>query len=150
VITMTGPRLYYAMAADGLFIQRAARLDPRHGTPAFMIRAQAAVAVGLLLTQTYDQLLSYVVFCDAMFFALTGVALFRLRRREAGRGAGGESAGAFRVPGHPWTTGLFVVANAGVVLNCFASAPRQAALGCLVLASGGVAYGLLRRRTERT
>jgi APA family basic amino acid/polyamine antiporter len=146
VMTMTGPRLYYAMAADGLFVERAARLHPRFGTPHFTIRAQAAVALLLLLTQTYDQLLSYVVFCDALFFALTALALFRLRRRNVG----GEAAEIFRAPGHPWTTALFALANAGIVLNCFAAAPRQAALGCGVLAVGAAAYFTTRsRRTAR-
>jgi APA family basic amino acid/polyamine antiporter len=136
VMTMTGPRLYYAMAADGLFVERAARLHPRFGTPHFTIRAQAGVALLLLATQTYDQLLSYVVFCDALFFALTAFALFRLRRMNVG----GLGAEIFRVPGHPWTTALFALANAGVVLNCFAAAPRQAALGCGVLAVGAAAF----------
>lgn len=142
VMTMTGPRLYYAMAADGLFPARAARLDPRHGTPAFMIRVQAAVAVALLVTQTYDQLLSYVVFCDALFFALTAGALIRLRAADRP----GEAAGSFRAPGHPWTTALFAIANAGVVLNCFVAAPRQAALGCVVLAVGAGVFLATRQR----
>jgi APA family basic amino acid/polyamine antiporter len=140
VITLTGPRLYYAMALDGLFFRRAARLHPRHGTPSFTIRLQAAAALALLLSHTYDQLLSYVVFCDALFFALSGAGLFLLRRRDA------PGADGFRAPGHPWTTALFVLASAGIVVNCFVSAPRQAAAGCVVLAAGGVVHALALRR----
>jgi APA family basic amino acid/polyamine antiporter len=140
VMTMTGPRLYYAMAADGLFWRRAARLHPRFATPSFTIRMQAAVALVLLLTQTYDQLLSYVVFGDWLFFALTAAGLFVLRRRQP------QTAGGFRVPGHPLTTGLFVATGAGVVANCFVSAPTQAAAGCAVIAAGALSYLLVRRR----
>ena len=145
VMTMTGPRLYYAMATDGLFLERAARLHPRHGTPAFLIRLQAAVAVALLVSQTYDQLLSYVVFCDALFFALTAAALFRFRARDGAR----PDAAVFRAPGHPFTTALFVAINLAVVLNCFAAAPRQAALGCGVLAIGAASFVALRARSSR-
>ena len=83
VITMTGPRLYYAMAEDGLFLRRAARLHPRFGTPSFTLRLQAGVALVLLFSQTYDQLLSYVVFCDWLFFGLTAAGTLRPAPRHA-------------------------------------------------------------------
>lgn len=145
VITMTGPRLYFAMAEDGLFLRRAATLHPRFGTPSFTLRLQGGVAVVLLLTQTYDQLLSYVVFCDWLFFGLTAAGLFRLRRAAADPDSPG---GPFRAPGHPWTTALFVAVAAGVVANSFVAAPLQAAAGCGVLAVGTAAY-LVRSRISR-
>jgi APA family basic amino acid/polyamine antiporter len=140
VMTLTGPRLYYAMAKDGVFWRRASRLHPRFGTPSFSIRLQAAVALVLLASKSYDQLLSYVVFGDWLFFAATAAGLFVLRRREP------APAAAFRTPGHPVTTALFVAVGAGVVLNSFVAAPRQAAGGCAVLALGSLAYLLLRGR----
>jgi basic amino acid/polyamine antiporter, APA family len=143
VITMTGPRLYYAMAGDGLFLRRAAVLHHRFGTPSFTLRLQAAVALVLLFSQTYDQLLSYVVFCDWLFFGLTAAGIFALRR-AAGREA--DTTGYFRTPGHPWTTSIFVALSAGVVANSFVAAPRQALAGCAVLAVGAAAYALSRRR----
>jgi APA family basic amino acid/polyamine antiporter len=146
VITMTGPRLYYAMAGDGLFVRRAARLHPRFGTPSFTLRLQAAVALVLLFSQTYDQLLSYVVFCDWLFFGLTAAGIFTLRRAAA---ASGDTATYFRAPGHPWTTAIFVAVSAGVVANSFVAAPRQAAAGCAVLAIGVLAYRLSGRRRLR-
>lgn len=142
VMTLTGPRLYYAMAADGLFLARAARLHPRYGTPSFTIRLQAATALLLLASQTYDQLLSYVVFCDFLFFALAAAGLFVLRRRDP------RPAGAFRVPGHPVTTALFGLVGVAVVINSFFVAPRQAAAGCGVLAVGAASYALARRRAR--
>jgi len=146
VITMTGPRLYYAMAGDGLFVRRAAKLHPRFGTPSFTLRLQAAVALLLLFSQTYDQLLSYVVFCDWLFFGLTAAGLFTLRRAAA---ESGDTATYFRAPGHPWTTSIFVVVSAGVVANSFVAAPRQAAAGCAVLAVGALAYRFSERRRLR-
>ena len=141
VMTLTGPRLYYAMAQDGVFWRRAGRLHPRHATPSFTIRLQAAVALLLLLSQTYDQLLSYVVFADWLFFALTAAGLFVLRRRDA------QLAGTFRVPGHPVSTALFVAVAAGVVVNSFVAAPAQAVAGCGVLAVGSLAYVAARPRS---
>jgi len=143
VMTMTGPRLYYAMALDGVFLRRAARLHPRFQTPSFTIRLQAAAALALLLSQTYDQLLSFVVFSDWLFFALTAAGLFVLRRRD------GFPPGTFRAPGHPVTTALFVATGAGIVINSFVAAPRQALAGCGVLAAGAIAHALtVRRRRE--
>ena len=74
VVILTGPRLIYAMATDGLFFGRAARLHPRYQTPVFALWFQAAVSLALLTTNTYDQLLSYVVFADWLFFGLTAGA----------------------------------------------------------------------------
>jgi APA family basic amino acid/polyamine antiporter len=140
VYTMTGPRLYYAMAKDGLFLERAGRLHSRYGTPAFTIRLQATVAIALLLTQSYDQLLSYVVFCDWLFFGLAAAGLFVLRRRN------GSPAGVFRAPGHPVTTTAFVVLAAAVMLNSFLAAPAQAAAGTAILLTGSIVYFIRRRR----
>jgi APA family basic amino acid/polyamine antiporter len=82
VVIMTGPRLYYAMAADGLFFRQAGRLHPRYQTPVFALWFQAAVSLVLMSTNTYDQLLSYVVFADWLFFGLTAASLFVARARD--------------------------------------------------------------------
>src|SRR5262245_23184559 len=100
VVILTGARLVYAMAADGLFFAQAARLHPRYHTPVFALWFQAAVSLVLMTTNTYDQLLSYVVFADWLFFGLTAGALVIVRRRHPA--SGGEIA---PVPGHPWKIG---------------------------------------------
>jgi APA family basic amino acid/polyamine antiporter len=138
VIVMTGPRLYYAMAADGLFIGRAARLHPRWQTPVFALWLQAAVAVTLLTTNTYDQLLSYVVFADWLFFSMTAAALFILRRRD-------PTPAIVRMPGHPWTTGVFVLAGLGIVVNAFFAYPAQSLIGtCILLVAAGVYFAFVQ------
>jgi APA family basic amino acid/polyamine antiporter len=143
VVIMTGPRLYYAMAADGLFFARAGRLHPRYQTPVFALWFQAAVSLALMTTNTYDQLLSYVVFADWLFFGLTAASLFIARSRESSR-----PAHVYPAPGHPWTTAAFVLVAAAVVVNTFFVYPTQSLIGAAVLAIAAAAYFLaLRPRT---
>jgi len=141
VVILTGARLYYAMAADGLFFRRAARLHPRYRTPVFALWFQTAVSLVLLTTNTYDQLLSYVVFADWLFFGLTAGALVIVRRREAAaqelprhRPPTGERRLA-AMPGHPWTTFVFIAVAAGIVVNSFFAYPTQSLIGSTILAA---------------
>ncbi|MDH4067129.1 MAG: amino acid permease [Acidobacteriota bacterium] len=143
VIIMTGPRLCYAMAQDGVFFPQAGRLHPRYRTPVFALWFQTGMAVLLIATNSYDQLLSYVVFADWLFFGLTAGAVFILRRR------GSTSTSVARTPGHPYTTGLFVAIAAGVVLNSFVAYPTQSLSGTGILAAAAVAYLLFRRQEVR-
>jgi APA family basic amino acid/polyamine antiporter len=139
VIILTGPRLYYAMAADGLFLARAARLHPRHRTPTFTLWFQTGVSVVLLATNTFDQLLSYVVFADWLFFGLTVGALFVLRRQEP------VHEGIAAMPGHPVTTLVFVLVAAGIVLNSFVAYTAQSLAGTAILLAAAVSYFLVVR-----
>ncbi|MEO8682736.1 MAG: amino acid permease [Vicinamibacterales bacterium] len=144
VVIMTGARLYYAMAADGLFFPPAARLHPRYQTPVFALWCQAAVSLALMTTNSYDQLLSYVVFADWLFFGLTAGALFVVRWR--GEAAG---SGVFRAPGHPWTTGAFVLVAAGVVVNTFFVYPTQSLIGAAILTGAAIGFTLMPRSRKR-
>ena len=141
VVILTGARLYYAMAADGLFLRRAAQLHPRYRTPVFALWFQTAVSLVLLMTNTYDQLLSYVVFADWLFFGLTAAALFIVRRTD-----GRESGEIARVPGHPVTTGLFVAVAVGIVVNTFVVYPTQSLIGSSILAAAAAVFVFSRRR----
>ena len=141
VVIMTGPRLYYAMAADGLLFERAGRIHPRYNTPVFALWFQAAVSLALMTTNTYDQLLSYVVFADWLFFGLTAGALIIVRYRQPAP-PGGAIAYA---PGHPITTLLFVAVAAGVVLNSFIAYPTQSLIGSSILVVATAAYFTIHR-----
>ncbi|HZE89593.1 MAG TPA: amino acid permease [Verrucomicrobiae bacterium] len=140
VIIMTGPRLYYAMAQDGLFFPRAGTLHARFRTPTFTLWFQCFMSIALLLTNTYDQLLSYVVFADWLFFGLTVGAIFVLRRRDPAR------EGIASMPGHPVTTLAFVAAAVGIVLNSFVAYTTQSLIGTAILIAAGCCYPLVARR----
>jgi APA family basic amino acid/polyamine antiporter len=142
------------MASDGLYFARAGRLHPRYQTPVFALWFQAAVSLVLLSTNTYDQLLSYVVFADWLFFGLTAASLFIARRRDHAAAASGRDgaprAATFMTPGHPWTTGAFVLVAAGVVVNTFFVYPIQSAIGAAVLlVAAAVYYVVLQPKAER-
>jgi APA family basic amino acid/polyamine antiporter len=129
------------MAKDGLFFARAGRLHPRFHTPVFALWFQAAVSLVLLTTNTYDQLLSYVVFADWLFFGLTAGALLVVRRRDAS--AGGRPIA--RVPGHPWSTLAFIAVAAGIVVNSFVVYPTQSLVGSSILLLATAAFFVMRR-----
>jgi APA family basic amino acid/polyamine antiporter len=140
LVILVTPRVYQAMAADGLFFHAVARLHPRHRTPAVALAIQAAWAVVLTLSGTYGQLLDYVVFGDWIFFGLTAATLFVYRRRDSGK----EGHGFFS-PGYPWIPALFVLAAACVVISSVISNPRNAGIGAALIGLGVPAYGLFRR-----
>ncbi len=135
---LTAPRVYYAMAKDGVFFRSVGRLDARSGAPVLAIVLQGVAATVIALSGRYEQILNYVVSVDFIFFGVTAASLFVFRRRDPG-------ATGFRVPGHPWTTGAFVLACAAIVLGTIASAPLNAAVGFAILASGVPVYFAWRR-----
>jgi APA family basic amino acid/polyamine antiporter len=137
---LTTPRVYFAMAEDRLFFRRVAEVNPRTRVPVYAILLQGAAATVIALSGTYGQILSYVVSVDFLWFGLTGAALILFRRRAP------ESAG-FSVPGHPFTTALFVAACWLIVAVTVWNAPVNSAIGYAILLAG-VPVGLywLRRR----
>jgi APA family basic amino acid/polyamine antiporter len=137
---LTAPRVYFAMAADGLFFRSVARVSPRTRAPVVAVVLQGALSLLIALSGTYEQILSYVVAVDWVFFALTGAALFVFRRR-----ADGDDGGA-RVPGHPLTTGLFIAAAALIVIATVVEAPLNSAVGLGIMLTGVPVYLLWRRR----
>jgi APA family basic amino acid/polyamine antiporter len=105
---LTAPRVYFAMADDGLFFKQLGWLN-RARVPALAIALQGALAILIaLVASKFDKILNYVVSVDVIFFALTAVCVFVFRRRR------GDQDGAFRIPGHPFTT-LFFIAACGVI-----------------------------------
>ena len=102
--------------------------------PVFAIVLQGAAAIAIALSGTYGQILSYVVSVDFIWFALTGAALFVFRRRDPGKDGG------FRAPGHPFTTGLFVLACAVIVVATVANSPVNSAIGFAILLAGVPAF----------
>jgi APA family basic amino acid/polyamine antiporter len=97
----------------------------------------------IALSGTYGQILSYVVSVDFIFFGLTGAALFVFRRRDSAQKI------AFRAPGHPYTTGLFVIACALVVIATVISNPANSLIGYAILAAGVPACLYWQRKNRR-
>jgi APA family basic amino acid/polyamine antiporter len=135
---LTAPRVYFAMAEDGLFFKSVAWLDPRTRVPVVAIALQGALAVVIALSGRYEQILNYVISVDFVWFGLTATTLFVFRRQNP-KIANGTSDG-FRVPGHPWTTAFFVTACALVVAATVYNYPRNSVIGWAILAAGVPVY----------
>jgi APA family basic amino acid/polyamine antiporter len=140
---LTAPRVYYAMARDGLFFRRIGSLDRRTRAPAAAILLQGAVAA-IIAFLPYGRILNYVVAIDAVFFGLTGAALLVFRRREGHTGA--TPARRVRTPGHPVTTAVFVAAFWLLALSTVYQFPRDAGVGVLILIAGVPVYWFWMRR----
>jgi APA family basic amino acid/polyamine antiporter len=138
---LAAPRVYYAMAADGLFFRSLARLSPRFHAPTGAILLQGALAALYALAKTYDRLLSYTAFADWIFFAASGVALLVFRRKLP------HAPRPFPTPGYPWVPFLFTLVGAGLVINIFLTDTADALMGLAIFALGVPVYFLWRRRT---
>jgi APA family basic amino acid/polyamine antiporter len=146
---LTGPRVYFAMARDGLFFRGVARLGDASRAPRIAILLQAAWTGVLALSGSYEQILSYVIAMNFLFFGLTAAALFVIRRRERAAGSGLGGAG-FRVPWHPWTTGAFILA-CGVIVACsFWAYPVDSLIGYGLMLLGVAPYLYWRRQGAGT
>ena len=137
---LTAPRVYYAMARDGVFFKLVGRLDPRSRVPIVAIVLQGVWAAIIALTGKYDQILNYVVSLDVLFFGLTGASLLVFRARARKAGTGRDDGDVVRVPWHPVTTIVFVVACWAVSLTTIVQYPRNAGIGVAILLVGVVAY----------
>jgi APA family basic amino acid/polyamine antiporter len=130
-------RVYYAMAADKVFIPALAKLHPKYGTPWLAIVIQSTWTCVLALTGRYEQLLNYVVFADWIFFGLTVGTVLVFRRTVP---LDARPASSFRVPGYPIVPIAFVIVSAAVVLSVVWADPGSAARGALLLAAGIPVY----------
>lgn len=138
--TMSAPRVYFAMARDGLFLQAAARLNPRTGAPVRAVLMQAALASLLVLLGSFDEIISYFLFVVVLFVTLTVAGLFILRRK------GG--APEYLTPLYPLTPIVYLILSAGLLFLLAAGSPRQALAGVVVVLLGLPVYYLVFRRRE--
>jgi basic amino acid/polyamine antiporter, APA family len=137
-LVLSGARVSYAMADAGLFWRPAARIHPRFGTPAMALIAQGVVAIALIFAGRFEQLLTSCLFASWLFYALGGAAVFVLRRHR-------DLPHPYRVWGYPVVPALFVLFAVLLLISTVVAAPRDAALGAGLLASGVPAYWLFRR-----
>ena len=147
LVILVTPRVYQAMAADGVFFAKMAKVDPRTRTPIAALVGQAVWAIVLLFSGSYGQLLDYVVFADWVFFGATAATLFVFRAREA---RGEVPRVRVRAFGHPVSTLLFLAAAAYVIAGSIVSNPVNAMKGGALLALGWPAFAGWRRASRRT
>ncbi len=143
-LALTGPRMYFAMARDGVFFRQLGDVHPRFGTPAVAIAAGGVWAALLALWGSFEQLLTYVVFASWLFAALAAASVFILRRRRP------DAPRPYRVPGYPLTPALFILAALAIVANTIAARPVQALAGIGIVLVGTPAYLLWTRRRGRS
>jgi APA family basic amino acid/polyamine antiporter len=140
-MTIADPRVYYAMARDGVFFAPAARVHERYRTPAVSIVAQAVWSGLLVVSGGADALIRYTGFAVVLFSGVAVAALFVLRAREP------RAPGTFSALGYPIAPAVFVVASLLIVLNAMYSDPRPSGAGILIILAGIPLYAFLKTRS---
>lgn len=138
-LILTSPRVYYAMAKDGLFFSKLSEVHPRFGTPAFAVVAVAMWSAILAISGTFEQLLTYVIFIGWIFYALAAASVFVYRKREP------HATRPYKVPGYPVTPSVFILAALVLVVNTIATQPGRAVVGLGIVLAGAPAYLIWRR-----
>ncbi|HJY28307.1 MAG TPA: amino acid permease, partial [Pyrinomonadaceae bacterium] len=138
---LTAPRVYFAMAQDGVFFKSVATVHPGTRAPIVAIALQGVLAIIIALLGTYDLILNYVVSIDSIFFGLTACCIFVFRRREA--------VAVTRVPGHPVTTILFIAVCWLVAVNTIYRYPQNTLIGIGIMFTGIIVYMFWPSRSER-
>ena len=147
---LTAPRVYFAMASDGLFFRSVARVTAKTHVPAVAIVLQSIWTIVVALSGSYEKILNYVVSIDFIFFGLTGATLFVFRRRDTQRDVQiADERHMYRAPGYPLTTGLFVLTCWLVVINTIHKYPENTLIGVLILLLGLPVYWLWARRKKQ-
>ena len=137
-MVLAGPRVYFAMARDGMFVRAAGRVHPRFHTPAAAIVAQGVWSSVLVLSGSLAQLVTYTGFAVVLFAGVAVSALFVLRRRDAG------APRAFSALGYPWAPAIFVIASVAMVANLFWQDPKSSLAGVGLIGLGLPVYYLIR------
>jgi APA family basic amino acid/polyamine antiporter len=144
---MSAPRVYYAMARDGLFLKSVARIHPRFGTPARAIMVQGVIASILVALGTFEQIIAYFFFVAVLFLGLTVAGLFVIRRRAR------QTDTIILTAGYPFTPIAFLTLQVTMLILLATRNPREAALGSAVVLAGWPVFifgpkilGRIRRR----
>jgi APA family basic amino acid/polyamine antiporter len=141
---LAGPRVYFAMARDGMFVRAAGRVHPRFHTPAAAILAQSLWSSVLVLSGTLSQLVSYTGFAVVLFSAIAVMSLFVLRRRPAPAGVHRERP--FSAIGYPWAPALFVLASVVMLANEVWRSPLPTLTGTALIVAGVPVFYVIRAR----
>ena len=140
---MAGPRVYYAMSKDGVFFELFGKVNKLHKTPACSIFLQAAIAVVMVITASFDKLLLYIGFTLSVFAMLTVISLMRLRLTRP------PSESGYKTFGYPVTPLLFILGNVWIIYFSIKSIPVTSSLGLVTVGSGVLAYLYFVERRKR-
>lgn len=136
IYILTAPRIYFAMADDGLFFRKFAELHPKYGTPVWAIAFQSAWTIVLLVFwKTFSNLITYVVFVDEIFFLLTAISFFILIRSKKPIGI--------------LLALVFIAMTAFIIVNTLLEKPEQAVAGLIFLAIGTIFFAIFRKVSKR-
>ena len=139
---LTGPRVYYAMAKDGLFFSSAARIHPRFKTPGFALLIQAIWACVLMLSGNLEQIVTYAIFIAIVFWIVAAASLFTLRKKFP------DLPRPYRAWGYPVVPILFILASVGILLNTLLEKPVESLSGLGLIVIGLPAYYFWKRRRK--
>jgi basic amino acid/polyamine antiporter, APA family len=143
-IIMVSPRVYYAMSKDGLFLPQLARVHARFKTPSTALIFQAAWAsIIVLVSDTFQQIMNYVVFMDWLFLALAVYCIYVLRRKYP------DAPRPYRAWGYPWTPALFIMLSLSVVVNTLVRAPLESGIGIAIVLTGVPVFIAMKRKTQK-
>jgi APA family basic amino acid/polyamine antiporter len=141
-VSLTAPRVFHAMASDGLFFRKLAEIHPRFHTPAFAITLLGLWSAVLACRGKFQELVNYTMFVAWIFYGLGAASVFAYRRKYP------DLPRPYLVPAYPWTPLVFTAAAAALVLNVVISTPRNALIGLGIVALGLPAYALWRFKNK--
>lgn len=140
--TLSGARVYYAMACDGVFFKRMAEVHPKWRTPAFSLIGQGLWAAILAFSGRYDQLYTYVMFGMVLSYTLTVIGLFILRRKRP------DAPRPYRCTGYPWIPAIYVLVAGAWTMNTIITRPKETLAGALIVLAGVPGFMYWRGRTK--
>jgi APA family basic amino acid/polyamine antiporter len=141
--TLSGARVYYAMARDGVFFERMAQVHPKWRTPAFSLIGQAVWACLLTVSGRYDQLYTYVIYGMVLSYTLTVVGMFVLRWKRP------EIPRPYRCTGYPWLPAIYVLLGTWWTINTIVERPKEALAGTIIVLLGVPGYLYWKRQHLR-
>jgi APA family basic amino acid/polyamine antiporter len=139
---LTAPRVYFAMAEDGVFFRGVAWLSPRTRVPVVAIALQGVWAIVIALSGRYDQIINFVSSMDLIFFGLSGLCIFVFRWRESRQPPSPDAAAVYHTPGHPFTTAAYILCSWAVVAATFYHSPKDSLIGLGIALAGLPIYFL--------
>lgn len=140
--TLSGARVYYAMATDGVFFRRMAQVHPKWRTPAFSLIGQAIWACLLTVSGRYDQLYTYVIYGMVLSYTLTVIGMFVLRWTRP------EIPRPYRCTGYPWLPAIYVLLGAWWTINTIVERPKEALAGTIIVLIGVPGYLYWKRQSR--